>query len=239
VSTPRVGTSRYWDELASRRWGRYISEAETKAVERAQSAAPQPRHALDVGCGGGRWTRMLLERGWSVTASDVDPDAVQSCAARNPAAQCVLVREDDRRLAADDRSVSLVLCIEVLPVVDSDWFLPEVRRVLVPRGRLVTIAWNGTSLRGKVANAVSRIRHGAPHPFYGTPYRVWRQRLEDAGMRIDTVRGLCWFPFGRASDSRMVPVAAALEQRLGLSRLTAFSPWVLVTASRLPGGAPV
>ncbi|MCV2490659.1 class I SAM-dependent methyltransferase [Geodermatophilus sp. YIM 151500] len=232
MSASAIGSAQYWEEVATSRWGRYISAAETTAVEHALATAPHPHRALDVGCGHGRWTTLMLQRGWSVTASDVDPDAVRMCAERNPEADCLVVSAGSRLLSAGDASVSLVVCIEVLPVMTSEWFLPEVRRVLAPGGLLVAITWNRDSLRGQVSSALSRIRHGEPHPHYQMSYRAWRRQLVAAGMGIESEVGLCWLPFGRRSDSRLIPAAVGLERRLGLSRLPAVSPWVLVTARR-------
>lgn len=232
MSTSAIGSAQYWEEVATSRWGRYISAAETAAVERALATAPHPHRALDVGCGHGRWTTLMLDRGWSVTASDVDPRAVRTCAERNPGAECLVVDAGSRLLSAADGTVSVVVCIEVLPVVTSQWFLPEVHRVLAPGGLLVTIAWNRDSLRGRVTSSLSRIRGGEPHPHYRMSYRAWRRQLVTAGLRVESEVGLCWLPFGRRSDSRLIPAAVELERRLGLSRLPAVSPWVLVTARR-------
>jgi SAM-dependent methyltransferase len=235
--TPESGTAEYWEELASRTWGRYISAAETSAIDDAQRSAPAPRRALDVGCGSGRWTRLLLDRGWSVTGLDVDEDALARYAANNPEAACLLVGPDNEKLPAADGSVSLVICIEVVQVTHSDWFLAEVRRVLAPGGRLVTVAWNRWSLRGLASDVASRARNGEPHPFYRFSYRPWRRALWDHGFTLAAEQGLCWFPFGRASDSRLVPAGVAVERALRLGRLPSLSPWVLVTAT-LPTGPP-
>ncbi|MCV2490660.1 methyltransferase domain-containing protein [Geodermatophilus sp. YIM 151500] len=233
---PSEGTPEYYGWLAARKWGTYIRTTEAQVIDEAQHMAPAPRKALDVGCGGGEWTEFLTNRGWSVTAVDVDPKSVRACEERNPDSVCALVGKDSRHLPAADESVSLVICIEVLAVSHSDWFLAEVKRVLVPHGRLVTVTWNRSSMRGLFADAAARIRSGTPHPHYQEPYRAWRRRLTDVGLEVEAERGLCWFPFSRASDSSLVPASAVLERRFGLSRLPALSPWVLVTGSRRPDG---
>lgn len=228
----------YWDEVATRTWGRYITEAERQTIDAAQAAAPHPRQALDVGCGGGRWTRLLLDRGWSVTGLDVDTEALAVYAERNPEARGIAVPTSNRELPAADGSVSLVISIEVLPVVHSDWFVAEAQRVLVPGGRLVTVVWNRWSLRGMVTDAGSRLRRQGPHDFYRASYRAWRRDLQTAGFEVTAERGLCWFPFGRVSNSPLVPISVAVERGLRLDRLPLLSPWVLVTATRLADGRP-
>lgn len=226
------GSVQHWDRLARTRWGRYLSGAEAAAIDRAQDLTPFPRRALDVGCGGGRWTRLLVDRGWAVTSLDVDPEAVRTTAESNPGADCRLVGADDRRLPVDDGSVSLIVCIEVLPVSHADWFPEEAGRALVPGGRLVTVLWNRSSLRGQLADAASHVRHGAPHDWYQTPYRRLRTAIEAAGFDLEAEQGLCWGPFGRGSDSRLVPFFVRAERLLGLQSLPSLSPWVLATAVR-------
>jgi SAM-dependent methyltransferase len=165
---------------------------------------------------------------------DVDPGAIRQCKDRNPDARCLVVDAHDEKLPVADGSASLVICIEVLPVVHASWFPREARRVLIPGGRLVAVVWNRHSLRGLAADLSSRLRAGNPHPHYGTSYRNWRARLRREGFSIDSELGLCWFPFGRCSESALVPICTIAERRLGLSRLPLASPWVLATASRLP-----
>lgn len=219
---------RFWEDVARTRWGRYITASEATAVRAAAAAVGRPGHALDVGCGGGRWTRLLLDEGWSVTATDVDPAAIAICAARNPEADCRTVGAGEARFPTADETVDLLVCIEVVGVTSARWFAAEGARVLAPQGRLVTVVWNRCSLRGGWAAAWSRLR-GERHPYYTASYRQWRRRLRRAGLEVESARGLCWFPFGRASHSRLVPAAAALERMLGLARLPSLSPWVLVT----------
>jgi SAM-dependent methyltransferase len=169
-----------------------------------------------------------------LTCTDVDENAVGLCAQRLPEARCVLVDPADTALPVGDSSMSLILCVEVMPVVRSHWFAKEAARALAPGGMLVAVVWNRFSARGLLADAASRLRHRQPHPFYRDTYVPWRRQLRDAGFQVRSERGLCWFPFSRASDSPLVPVAVALEKGLGLSFLPTLSPWVIVTA-RQPG----
>lgn len=231
-----TNTVRYWEAAASTTWGRYISAHERRIIELALATDPPSRRALDVGCGGGRWTRLAVDGGWAVTAVDVDAEAVRECAARNPGERCVVVDPDDESLPVPDGSVSALLCIEVVAVTHAGWFPTEAARALAPGGQLVTVVWNRQSLRGLFAAAVARVRQGESHRHYQGTYPTWRRTLTEAGFAVEDEIGLCWFPFGRFSDSRLVPACVALERRLGLSRLPWLSPWVVVRASRTLGG---
>ena len=148
------------------------------------------------------------------------------------AARCVVVDPRSTTLPCESGAMQLLLCIEVQPVVHSEWFLREAARALAPGGVMVAVYWNSLSLRGAVAKRVSRLRARSPHPCYRQSYHRWRCALRDHGFRVLSERGLCWFPFGRGSDSRLVPFAVRLEHGLGLARLPALSPWVVVTAQR-------
>jgi len=221
-----------WEAVGSTTWGSYISAIERDAILNAQSLAGPPANALDIGCEGGRWTALLDGLGWSVTSVDVDEAVLGSCQERVPSARCVLASPDSTSLACTSGSVQLLLCIEVQPVVQSEWFFGEAARVLVPGGLMVAVTWNSVSLRGAAATALGRLRSQGSHPFYRHTYRSWRHSLIEHGFDVLRQRGLCWFPFGRASDSHLVPFVVRLEQSLGLARLPGLSPWIVVTAQR-------
>lgn len=226
-----------WEHAAATRWGTYITTLERAAILRAHELASPPRRALEVGCEGGRWSSLLEQLGWSMTCTDVDPATLRTCQARLPSANCILVDPGAETIPGEDGSFNLLLCIEVRQLVQSDFFLPEAARVLVPGAALVAVTWNRFSLRGVAGAAVHRLRGLGPHPFYNRSYRSWERRLGQAGFDVIDRTGMCWFPFGRSSDSRLVPLATRLEDLLQLRRFPSFSPWVIVTAVRSPGAA--
>ena len=227
-----------WEAVGSTTWGSYISGIERDAIINAQSLAGPPANALDIGCEGGRWSALLDELGWSMTCVDVDETVLGVCQRRLPSARCVLAPPDATSLDCASGSVQLLLCIEVQPVVQSEWFFDEAARVLAPGGLMVAVTWNSASIRGAAATALNRLRLQGSHPFYRHAYRSWRRALVEHGFDILTERGLCWFPFARSSDSRLVPFIARLEQRLGLAKLPGLSPWIVVTAKRVASSRP-
>lgn len=222
-----------WERIAETRWGRYISDLERGAIEQAASRfGAHERVGLEIGCEGGRWVQLLVDRGWSMMATEIDQVAAAAGHARVPSAAVVLVAEDGRHLPCRDHAVSLVVCIEVPQAVLSERFGSTVARSLAPGGLLVAIMWNTRSARGLFARLTSRLRREGEHPFYRMPYSSWRRRLEASGLEVVAERGLCWFPFPRQSNSRLVPAAALLERLTHLDRCVRASPWILVTARR-------
>lgn len=226
--------------MAESRWGAYVTDREREHLLDALGRV-EPGVSLEVGCEGGRWSHLIRERGWQVICTDVDESSLALCRARLPDAECIHVEPDGRTLPVDDESVRLLLIYEVAPVMDSDWILAEAARALEPGGLLVCSTWNPRSARGAayrlLAHVSKRENEGVRRfqdYYQGPPHGRFRKQLEARGFDIRRERGLCWFPFGRSSDSRLVGPATTMENALGLARLPTWSPWVLSIAQRRP-----
>ncbi len=97
--------------------------------------------AVDLGCGSGRDTVALIDRGWSVTAIDAEPAAITRLSSRFPAAVATgrLTAVQAAMEAADWSPVSLTNASFSLPLVAPDLFDAFFRRLadrLLPGGRL-------------------------------------------------------------------------------------------------------
>jgi SAM-dependent methyltransferase len=226
---PAENVATFWESVAERRWGRYITAIEQEAVLAAAAAFAEPGTALEVGCDGGRWCRLLCNRGWSVTATDINPRSLELCEQRNPSVTCILVDARDRQIPVDTSTTDLLLCLEV-PEITSDWFLPEARRVLKRGGMLVGVHMNRCSWRGELSYRKAKWFGG--QAYYQTAYPVFRRSLVACDFEVQLERGCCWPPFGRKSNSSWIPAVAALERLCGLQRMTSFSPWIVFTAVR-------
>jgi SAM-dependent methyltransferase len=225
----------HWDLVAeTTTWGRYVTEIEKRVVLRGAEMIDPPGVALDIGCGGGRWTKLLADRGWNVTSTEVNPHALALCQKNVPSARCVLTRPEDRTLPLASGAASLALCIEVIPVIEAGWFPAEAARVLAPGGLFVGVHLNGRSWRAVAWRVKQRFVHGQrSNQFYSASYTNWRRNMIQTGFELIHEESFCWGPFGRDSNSPWVSTCARVERSLGLHRCVTWSPWVVVILKKL------
>jgi ubiquinone/menaquinone biosynthesis C-methylase UbiE len=92
---------------------------------------------LDLGCGAGDLAADLARAGAQVTAADVAQAALDRAGRRHPELELRLI-DIDEPLPFTDGSFDAVWSSEVIEhVADTARWLSEVRRVLVPRGRVL------------------------------------------------------------------------------------------------------
>lgn len=219
-----------WEKVASTRWGTYVTDIEKRTILKAHDLSKKPDTALEIGVEGGRWSKLLAELGWSMTCTDVNHDSLEICKNRIPTANCILVTQGQKEIPLESQSVGLILCIEVAPVIQSDWFIDETYRVLQNNGLIVGVFWNQRSLRGLFAHTRAFFTNEYDH--YTISYPTWRKTFLNSGYSILHEQGLCWLPFGRASNSAFIPHLVHLEKWLGLQKLTQLSPWIAFIAQK-------
>ncbi len=92
---------------------------------------------LDLGCGDGRFTAIIAEAGAEAVGLEVAQTAVDRARRAHPGLDFRLAPIDGP-LPLEDNSVDVVFATEVIEhVADTARWLSEIRRVLVPRGRLL------------------------------------------------------------------------------------------------------
>jgi SAM-dependent methyltransferase len=220
----------FWEQQAETVWGRYISDVERAAIEKANALSEPPTLALEVGCDGGRWSCLLSDLGWSLVCTDVESRSLEICRQRLPAATTRLVLPDDRSLPCHSQAAGLLLCLEVFPVMPERWFLTESVRVLRPGGYLVGVFNNRRSWRGLLHHV--RARLSGRFSYYSTSYKTWKKWAQASGLTIASEEGICWFPFHRSSNSSFAPAFIFIERFLGLRKLADLSPWVVFVAQK-------
>jgi ubiquinone/menaquinone biosynthesis C-methylase UbiE len=115
-------------------------------IERARPIGPSDR-VLDLGCGTGIVARLLRERlGGAARITGLDVSPVMIAKARSLAPELEWHEGNAMALPFADRSFDLVLSQQVLQFVpDRMAALREIRRVLVPGGRLIASTWRPRS----------------------------------------------------------------------------------------------
>jgi SAM-dependent methyltransferase len=226
----------HWEKVNLSLWGSYLTELELDAIDRACAVAGDRRVALEVGCEGGRWCAMLERKGWDITCTDVDPDALAICRSRLQGGRCIQVSPNDVSLPGENGVYSLLLCMEVFPVVYNDWFIAEAWRVLAGGGVLVGAFLNLHSWKGLLHRARATVLGRGQ--WYHRSYSDWRKQVHKMGFEITLETGYSWMPFARGSNHRWVPLANRIEKSLGLRNLAAASPWVIFVA-RKPQAQPL
>jgi SAM-dependent methyltransferase len=146
------------------------------------------QRVLEVGAGTGNMTQFLLSEGdgqasaRTVVATDPLPQYRQQLAARFAGVTSLTVGSFDLTLPAPALYVEVpfetVVCLNVLEHVADDLFaLSQMRRVLVPGGRLALLVPAHQSIYGAFDRAVGHYcRYGK---------RQLQARLEEAGFRVD------------------------------------------------------
>lgn len=221
-----------WEKLAQQtKWGRYLAAIEQESILYAhQLVAAQKGAVLDIGCGGGRWSKLLYSQEREMIGTEIWKEDLDIYNRQIPSGRAILVKTEDQKLPCDDNTVSLTLCIEVPPVINSNWIMKEVNRVLVDKGVFVGTFFNNLSLRGIYQNWYYVNHHDGEddcYNYYQLSFRKWEKELSGQGFTLRRKTGFCWLPFHRESNNALIPITTTFEHLIGLRRLTSFSPWVI------------
>jgi SAM-dependent methyltransferase len=101
-----------------------------------RALARSPRKVLDVGCGEGRFCRMLKPHGIEVVGVDPTPALIAAARARDPKGVYLLAPAE--RLPLPDHSFDLVVSyLSLIDISDIDSAISEMARVLKPGGVLL------------------------------------------------------------------------------------------------------
>jgi 2-polyprenyl-3-methyl-5-hydroxy-6-metoxy-1,4-benzoquinol methylase len=128
-----------------------------------------PRRALDVGCGDGRFARLLAQSVHEVVAIDVDRREVDRARAAEGGPDNVQWQCADLLTYAVDGSYDVVTALAVVHHLPLEQALAQMERLLRPGGRLLVLGvWparatmldTATSAVAVVVNALLQLRYG-------------------------------------------------------------------------------
>jgi 2-polyprenyl-6-hydroxyphenyl methylase/3-demethylubiquinone-9 3-methyltransferase len=152
-----------WNDVpAHRHVNRAALSHALDVVRDARSRFGKPTRVLDLGCGDGAVTAELAKDSARVTGVDISRDAIERARAAHPQIEFETT-ESDEPLPFGDAAFDAVVCLNVLEhVADTQHFLSEARRVLVPEGLLgLTVPFHGV-LKNVVVALRSFERHHDP-----------------------------------------------------------------------------
>ncbi len=194
---------------------------------------PQGR-GLDLGCGDGLLTRILLEHTGPRELVGVDPDPAEAAQARDLGIYTAVHAVAGNSVPEPDRSFDWVLSNSVLEHIDDiDVVLTEVARLLRPGGRFIfTVPGDGfhISLRGPIRPGASRpdylrrLDARLAHRRYWDP-QEWQSQLRLHGLRLDRVIGYLdraevrrWESVSRITGGVLYDLAGRRRQPIEIQR---------------------
>jgi len=125
----------------------------------------QPLTVLELGAGTGKLTEQLVALGHEVHATDPDPQMLALLEKKLPDVRVSQAPAED--IPSGDASYDVVVCGQAFHWFDVDRALPEIARVLKPRGRL-SLVWNQRDERipwvkrlGAIIGTQDQLRHPA------------------------------------------------------------------------------
>ncbi len=136
-------------------WHRH-GEHETACIESLFTQGT--RSVLDVGCGNGRHTQLLADRGFEVVARDIVPELVDAARVRLGDHADIEVADARKRLGVPNSSMdAAIMLYDVLgssaTPADDDAILRNVAAALRPGGTLVLTVMNAECTLGRLADA--------------------------------------------------------------------------------------
>jgi cyclopropane fatty-acyl-phospholipid synthase-like methyltransferase len=176
---------------------------------------------LDVGCGVGRWSSMLAERGAQVTGMDLSPtminEAKRRAQANGVSDRCRFVVQDLAQLDAGEQ-FDLVIGVTVLQhILDPSALREAVERMsahLSPGGRMVLLEAAPARVAKYCDTTVFRARHRS----------TYLELFKDCGLRVRALTGVDPAPF----KTWLLPHVRKLPGPLSLASIA------LVTAASAP-----
>ena len=170
---------------------------------------------MDVGAEAGRFSLLATDTNATVIGIDIDSYGLKRLKLKNKDVN--VVQGDARKTPLKDEVFDAVFMIEVLDYISElDEALAESHRTLKADAPLILSFGNKSSLKSKLRELRGKS--------YRHSYHDVLLRLSKAGFVVVKKKGYSWAPFGRMSESRLVPFLAFIERIFGLRRIPVSVP---------------
>ena len=210
----------HWEKAAKTRMGKYLTQMETDFI--FKSITPlQACTIMDVGTEAGRFSSLVSDKKATVIGIDIDSYGLKRLKLKNKDVD--VIHADARKIPLKDSIFDAIFMIEVLDYIpDLDEAFTECHRTLKSNALLIFSFGNKRSLKSQL-----RKLHGKS---YRHSYNRVMQSLSKTGFSVVKKMGYSWLPFGRTSESQLIPFLAMLEKILALRSIPSLSPWVIVNS---------
>ena len=208
---------------AKTRMGKYLTNLETDFISKSIDLSKENITVMDVGAEAGRFSLLAANSKATVVSVDVNSYALKRLKLKTK--QVNIIQADARHLPLKDAVFDVVFMIEVLDYIpELEQALTECKRTLKPNASSILSFGNKSSLKAKLkAMQGKSYRHS---------YKEVMQCLSKTGFVVKRKTGYSWLPFGRTSQSGLVPILAGFERIFGLRRVVRFSPWVIIHVTK-------
>jgi ubiquinone/menaquinone biosynthesis C-methylase UbiE len=217
-----VSAETHWEAAAKTRMGKYLTKLEASFIQKSLRDV-QGGIIVDVGAEAGRFAMLTANGNTTVVGLDIDGYSLHRLKQKNR--DVTVIQTDARHIPLRNGAFDAVLMIEVLDYIPQvDEALSECHRILKPSAPFVFSFGNQASLKAKF--------RGFRGKTYIHTYDKVVECLKTLGFRVSGKLGYSWLPFGRMSQSSLIPIFAGIEGTFGLRRVLRFSPWVLLKAEK-------
>ena len=208
---------------AKTRMGKYLTNLETDFISKSLDLSTENITVMDVGAEAGRFSLYAANTKATVVSVDINSYALKRLKLKTK--QVNIIQADARHLPLKDAVFDVVFMIEVLDYIpELEKALSECKRTLKPNASTILSFGNKSSLKAKLkAMQGKSYRHS---------YKAAMHSLSKTGFLVKKKLGYSWLPFGRTSQSGLVPTLAGFERVFGLRRVVRFSPWVIIHATK-------
>lgn len=165
--------------------GRMLSEHDQRIFSGLFPQSQGDMDVLEIGAGTGRFTVLALERGFSLTATDINEEMLrllkEKAASMNAGDRCTVLIQDVFNPTLEKEAYDYVFSLHVIPrfltVEDQQAAIKSIASLIKPGGRFLFNYRNRKSFYN--------LSYKGPA---ATPGQI-REALEASGMRIETQRG--------------------------------------------------
>jgi len=152
-----------------------------KLLHRVQTAGLKKR-ALEVGCGAGRWCRLLTENAYDTIGIDIQPELIDMNRVRYPKIEFHCTSVQDYSAEEPFDLISAVTVVQHIPFNEQDVVLRKFREIIRLGGHVIMLE----SIHYQTVNVFSN------------SVKEWRAKVEDAGFRCIAIQRYDYSPYQRS-----------------------------------------